>query len=246
MGLFSGIGKVLGGGFKTASSLLTGGLEGGLDTLGGIFSAEDAYKRQKEGAKQQNVWAQEAAQRQMDFQKEAYQNRYNWQMEDMRQAGLNPLLAYQTGAGGSPAGASYSPVNVEAGALPAAQSAAAQAKISAEQRVMASTIRRINQDVKTGKAQERNLGTDTFLKNQKAHESMDQAHLLRQTADKVMEERRIIRENLSSAKASAAVAKHDEAFFNTDFGKLMRDIDRIGTSINPFASSAKSARGAAK
>jgi len=35
------------------------------------------------------------------YQKQLYENRYQWQMEDMRRAGLNPILSYKTGAGGA-------------------------------------------------------------------------------------------------------------------------------------------------
>lgn len=35
------------------------------------------------------------------YNKEMYENRYQWQMEDMRKAGLNPMLSAHTGAGGA-------------------------------------------------------------------------------------------------------------------------------------------------
>lgn len=34
-----------------------------------------------------------------EAQREAYQNRYQWMMQDMRKAGLNPILAYKTSPG---------------------------------------------------------------------------------------------------------------------------------------------------
>lgn len=45
-------------------------------------------------AKQQRRWATKM-----------YKNRYQYTMDDMRSAGLNPILAYQQGAGGPPSGA---------------------------------------------------------------------------------------------------------------------------------------------
>lgn len=45
--------------------------------------------------------------RAQEFQKSMYQHRYQYQMNDMRKAGLNPILSYRTGApgsGGSPMG----------------------------------------------------------------------------------------------------------------------------------------------
>lgn len=46
-------------------------------------------------------------------QKKAYKHRYQWQVEDMRKAGLNPMLSFDTGAGS----VGSAPVNQEAGAL---------------------------------------------------------------------------------------------------------------------------------
>lgn len=43
--------------------------------------------------------------RQMAFQREMYKHRYQYTMEDMRKAGLNPILAAGAGAGSAPPGA---------------------------------------------------------------------------------------------------------------------------------------------
>lgn len=56
---------------------------------GGLFSNHQSAKQ---------------AQKQMDFQERMYKNRYTYQMEDFKKAGLNPALAYSQGAGGSPSG----------------------------------------------------------------------------------------------------------------------------------------------
>lgn len=48
-----------------------------------------------------------SASAQMGFQERAFRNRYQWQMEDMKRAGLNPILAYKQGAPAGPAGAGY-------------------------------------------------------------------------------------------------------------------------------------------
>ena len=64
------------------------------------------------GGERQNVASARAAQTMMDFQERMYRNRYTYQMEDMRRAGLNPILAFGQSPPGAPGGASYSPVNV--------------------------------------------------------------------------------------------------------------------------------------
>lgn len=46
-----------------------------------------------------NIWASSKAhRRQMAWEREQYQNKYQWTVEDMRKAGLNPMLAIQNGA----------------------------------------------------------------------------------------------------------------------------------------------------
>ncbi len=87
--------------------------------IGGAFSAY--------GARSSNAAAQEAAALQMAFQKESMQNRYQWTMADMKKAGLNPILAYKQGGGGSLSGASYTPSNVGAAATTGAQTGASSA-----------------------------------------------------------------------------------------------------------------------
>ncbi|UDN67646.1 DNA pilot protein [robinz microvirus RP_82] len=50
-------------------------------------------------------WAESQADKQMDFQKNMSNTQYQRAMQDMRAAGLNPLLAYQQGGAGTPPGA---------------------------------------------------------------------------------------------------------------------------------------------
>lgn len=108
----------------------------GAAVIGGAISAF--------GASQQNKMARKASQQQMDFQREGFRNRYKWTMEDMREAGLNPILAYKQGGGSAPGGSTYSPVNVGAAAAQGAQAGASSA-IAA---------RRANQEIKTMRATE--------------------------------------------------------------------------------------------
>lgn len=69
------------------------------DTLGSVagsvFGAAVDYGFNSAGADQQNEW-----------NVENYKHRYQWATEDMRKAGLNPILAATNGIGGSIAGSS--------------------------------------------------------------------------------------------------------------------------------------------
>lgn len=72
--------------------------------VGGIASAF--------GASQQNKANRAAAGRQMDFQAEMSNTSYQRGMEDMRLAGLNPILAYKQGGASTPGGAAIPQQNV--------------------------------------------------------------------------------------------------------------------------------------
>lgn len=75
------------------------------DTLGSIAgsllgsSVQNHYN--SAGAEQQNAW-----------NVENYKHRYQWAVEDMRSAGLNPILAATNGIGGSISGASAASVGM--------------------------------------------------------------------------------------------------------------------------------------
>jgi len=60
------------------------------------------------GAKQANAANAKQAQQQMDFQREMSGTSYQRGIEDMKEAGLNPMLAYSQGGASSPGGASAS------------------------------------------------------------------------------------------------------------------------------------------
>lgn len=67
--------------------------------IGGVASAY--------GVKQTNAANERISQKQMDFQERMSNTAYQRSMNDMRKAGLNPMLAYSQGGASSPQGASY-------------------------------------------------------------------------------------------------------------------------------------------
>jgi len=53
---------------------------------------------------------------------------------------------------------------------------------------------------------------------------------------------RILREDLHSAKANAAAARTTKEFFESKTGKMLKMLDLLGRSINPFASTTRALR----
>lgn len=84
---------------------------GGLNMAGGIAGA---------------IASSHQAKLQRRFQERMYRHRYRYQMQDMRKAGLNPILAFRNSPPGAPSGASAKIPNVAADAVNSALSARMQ------------------------------------------------------------------------------------------------------------------------
>lgn len=101
MGMFDGV--------------LNGIAGAGLNLIGGIMGnnmqtaqAAEANRFSAEQNANSMAFSAEQAQKQMDFQKEMRQTQYQTAVEDMKKAGINPMLAYSQGGAGNLSGASGS------------------------------------------------------------------------------------------------------------------------------------------
>lgn len=79
-----------------------------------------------------------SAQDAMKFSKDAYQHRYQWSMNDMRKAGLNPIFAYKGIGSGSPSGVTANFNNPLSGAAEGVNTAIAGKRAAQERRVLES------------------------------------------------------------------------------------------------------------
>lgn len=167
------------------------------------------------------------------------------EMAGLRHAGVNPMLPYAAGGSGPHAGGFNAsvpaPVNnmepIQEGLTDAAATALDAIRKEAE-------VKKATEEVKTLQATQKNLAADTVQKY--SNENLN--HMLAGESFERTRTHHWQAENAElanqSAKSSAAQAKIDQQFFESDLGKIMRQIDKIGQSLNPFASSAKSASGA--
>lgn len=88
------------------------------------------------GGKEQNVASAQAAQKQMDFQREVSDTSYQRQVADLKAAGINPMLVAKLGGASSPGGAM--PQFVNPGAMAAQAYSGAQSSGAAAQQAQTS------------------------------------------------------------------------------------------------------------
>lgn len=196
--------------------------------IGGIASAW--------GQHQANTQADTSAVRQMDFQKETLQHQYQWGMEDMKKAGLNPILAYKQGGAGTASGSSYTPQNVGSAAVSGASTAVSSALASSAQKTQ---LENIAADTRLKGAQDI---TQAALQTQamaQADQARSSSALAKTQVAKTLAETEILWEDVASAKARAAKATADQAIFNTEAGQFVRQIGTIGRELNIFTPPAK-------
>ncbi len=143
------------------------------------------------GAERANQSSAASVERQIAFQERAYKNRYQWQMADMRKAGLNPILSSMGGAGLSPQGASMTYRNIGAPAAEGVRGAVSSALAARRLRADEENIKAQAEKGREGAATERstrmvqgwqlrNLQMDYDLKEQQMFSAVAQARRQRE------------------------------------------------------------------
>lgn len=139
--------------------------------------------------------------------------RYTLQMEDMRRAGLNPILSYRQAPPGMPSAPMPMVENV---GLTSAQSDAASSAgaLSRQQRELAEL---------TGgqvRAQTENINADTRIK--RAEEILRGTMITQQSLRNA-----VLAEEISGARARASSARHTERLYESEVGPMLRVADEL-------------------
>ena len=119
-----------------------------------------------EGQESANDAQMELLERQIEWQKEVLQNRVQWNTEDMRAAGLNPVLSVMGSGGASGSAPSVSAPQVQNPVQAMSSSALAVSQIINQFQGMANETRLANSQVQESNARSQNLAADT--KNKQA------------------------------------------------------------------------------
>lgn len=125
-------------------------IEGGFALAGGLLG---------------NKASADEARRNRRFQRKMYKHRYQYTVEDMRKAGLNPALAYQQGAGSSPSGSMASQEDPLSGAVEAGRrgyATALEAKMNkAQVQNVEAQTRKVQADTRLADAQANQLALES-------------------------------------------------------------------------------------
>lgn len=188
------------------------------------------------GASMQNSAAQAASREQMAFQERSARHSYQWATEDMRKAGINPILAYKQGGSGTLSGSTYTPQNVGAAAATGATAGAgvASSAIAASRNqaelanIAADTALKSSQD-KTQAAMQIQALAQAGQANANAALSTEQANQSRMTSD-------VMRSQLIQNLPKETLARLDNLFYNSPAAGPIHTARRWAEALNPVRS----------
>jgi len=178
---------------------------------------------------------EEMAGKAWDRTKKLYQRRYQWMMSDMEAAGLNPILAYQQGAGGTPSAPVAQTVNPTAGTAANVRAAVQQRQelknLESQNKLMREQWEKTRQDTYTGIATESRERTQAYLNEAnerlaeaEAQRAASSAKQMEAQADWYRVQARLGRLEVPGKEVEAAID-------SSAYGVATRAVDRLPAGV---------------
>ena len=225
--------------FGLAGELAPAAIAAGGSALATRYAADQA----RSGARDANLASAASVEKQIRFQERAYRNRYQFQMEDMKQAGLNPILAYGQGPPGGPQGARYQPLNVEGQTgeiIGRGAATAVQAYRASEE------MKRVRAQTNLTNQQSRNVAADTTLKGAQTDVAYETALSTTATIKKTITdqqisviEKKIRSKNLKIKDLELIRSQLDIDILKSSVGEISRLLKTFGFDASSASSLAK-------
>ena len=185
------------------------------------------------GGHQQNTAAAEAADKQMAFQKESAQHSYQWAMQDMAKAGLNPILAYKQGGAGTLSGSSYTPQNIGAAAATGASAGAGVASSALQASRNQAELANIAADTALKNSQDKTQSAMQIQALAQAGQANANTALAREQAFQSQLQSDLFRSQLIQNLPKETLAKIDDAFYNSTAAGPLHTARRWAEALNP-------------